>query len=233
VSLLCPDGHDSTTTDYCDVCGARLEDADEPRPGTADDLGDDNDRNEDEDEDEPATDQIVDRAAPGDVEECPICATPRSGSLRFCENCGYDFLTGGNAATRIRWEAVVTADRAYYESLDTGGVEFPSSYAPRRFPLDGDEILIGRRSAGRGIEPSIDLGGDPRDDAVSHRHAMLRLQADGTYAVVDLGSANGTFVDGSTEPIATDEEIRLRDGSRVHIGAWTMITICAVVDGEG
>ena len=58
------------------------------------------------------------------------------------------------------WTAVVTADRAYYESVrlvsdeDAGsGSSFPSHVPERRFRLSGTEIRIGRRSVSRRIEP--------------------------------------------------------------------------------
>lgn len=52
------------------------------------------------------------------------------------------------------------------------------------------------------------------DDQVSRRHCRFSQQDDGTVQVVDLGSSNGTFVDGQriTEPTT------LRGGEAVRIG---------------
>jgi hypothetical protein len=77
----------------------------------------------------------------------------------------------------------------------------------RRIPLDvSDDLLIGRRDEQRGIYPDIDLGLDGGYDAgVSRRHAILSHK-EGTYRVEDLGSANGTFVNGkrlSPQTLAT------------------------------
>jgi pSer/pThr/pTyr-binding forkhead associated (FHA) protein len=53
----------------------------------------------------------------------------------------------------------------------------------------------------------------PLDDAgVSRRHAEIHV-VDGRVRVVDLGSTNGTFVDG--ERVTTAE---LRDGSTITVG---------------
>jgi pSer/pThr/pTyr-binding forkhead associated (FHA) protein len=41
--------------------------------------------------------------------------------------------------------------------------------------------------------------------------------------VVDLGSPNGTLVNGGEIP--QGEVVPLRDGDRINLGAWTMITI--------
>jgi hypothetical protein len=213
MTVTCPRGHESATSDYCDACGARIEG----------DLG-----TSTVDDDAVGTDQIVERAAPAEAERCPRCQTPRRADDRFCEVDGYDFVSG--ATLTVRWEAVVAADREYFDALDAGDVEFPSGYAPRTFALDRDEMLIGRRSASRGIEPEIDLAGNPQDDGISHRHAALVRTADGSYAVVDRGSTNGTSIDGSLTRIPTDTAVAVQHGSRIHVGAWTTITIRAVTD---
>jgi hypothetical protein len=41
--------------------------------------------------------------------------------------------------------------------------------------------------------------------------------------VIDPGSENGTLVNGSE--IASGARVPLRDGDRIHLGAWTLITI--------
>ena len=53
-----------------------------------------------------------------------------------------------------------------------------------------------------------------RDERASRRHAELRLEPGGALRVVDLGSANGTFVDGrriSESVLAGGEELRIGD----------------------
>lgn len=67
----------------------------------------------------------------------------------------------------------------------------------RRIEVDlSDEVLIGRADPTRGIIPDIDLGPFGGYDAgVSRRHAILSYR-DGAYRIEDLGSANGTFVNG-------------------------------------
>jgi pSer/pThr/pTyr-binding forkhead associated (FHA) protein len=67
----------------------------------------------------------------------------------------------------------------------------------RRINLDiGDDLLIGRKDNARGIFPDVDLGLDGGYDAgVSRRHAILAHNQN-VYTVEDLGSSNGTFVNG-------------------------------------
>ncbi len=168
---------------------------------------------------------------PEEIECCPRCGTPRSGDDRYCEVDGYDFVAG-SAAAAARWELVATADREYYETVESDGIDFPATSRPRTFALDGDEVRIGRRSTSRGIEPEVDLTEPPEDTGISRLHAVLVRADDGSYALVDRGSTNGTTVNDSTEPIAPGVTVPLADGDRVHVGAWTTLTIRAVVDDE-
>ena len=127
------------------------------------------------------------------------------------------------------WTAVVGADRAYYERVQalTGpegaAVTFPSYCAERRFQLVGNQMRIGRRSVSRGLAPEIDLTGPPADPGISRLHAVLIATPDGSWAVLDPGSANGTLVNGSE--IGTGDQVPLHDGDRINLGAWTAITV--------
>ena len=127
------------------------------------------------------------------------------------------------------WTAVVAADRAYYDSVravsdqDAASISFPAHVPERRFRLSGTEIRIGRRSVSRRIEPEIDLTGPPTDPGVSRLHAVLVAGPDQSWSVVDPGSPNGIMVNGKDVP--PGEAVPLRDGDRIHLGAWTVITI--------
>jgi hypothetical protein len=252
----CPDGHNSTDPDFCDVCGMRIGGAPAAAvaasgaasaPGTASagavpaDAGP-----------APASAPAAPDAA---AEPCPQCGAARSG--QFCETCGYDFVTGKAMSTgptsapaktesgpipapggdgarpgdTAAWTAVVSADRAYYDSViaeggpDADSIEFPGYCPERRFRLSGQEMRIGRRSISRGLEPEIDLTGPPTDPGVSHLHAVLIAQTDGSWVVLDPGSANGTVVNGGEIPGGV--QVPLHDGDRICVGAWTVLTIQA------
>jgi serine/threonine-protein kinase len=129
----------------------------------------------------------------------------------------------------VTWTAVVTVDREYYDHIqavndsDTESISFPGHVPERRIPLLGTEVLIGRYSKSKGIDPEIDLGGDPRDPGVSRQHAKLVPAPDGTWTVVDLSTENGITVNGRDVP--SGDSVPLRAGDRIHLGAWTRITI--------
>ncbi|POM24497.1 FHA domain protein [Actinomadura rubteroloni] len=166
-------------------------------------------------------------AAPARAPVCPDCGTP--GVDRFCEACGYDFATGRGAPTRTAgWVAVVAADPAYFATVragdgpDTGGLAFPSHAPERTIPLTGPEVRIGRR--GGSDTPEIDLREPPGDPGVSRRHAVL-LARPGGWTLVDRGSTNRTCVNGSADPVPFHAEVPVGDGDRIHVGAWTTITL--------
>lgn len=85
----------------------------------------------------------------------------------------------------------------------------------RRIQLDlSEDMLIGRKDNARGIYPDVDLGLDGGYDAgVSRRHAILSHR-NSNYCIEDLGSANGTFVNGKqispqvTTVLANSDEVK-------------------------
>ncbi len=157
----------------------------------------------------------------GAAESCPRCSEPRIGL--FCEQCGHSY----SAAAPPSWCAVIAPDRDYFESspTDSERFTFPASSPARRVSLSGESVRIGRRSGSRGAIPDIDLSDPPADPGVSREHARLLAQPDGTWAVLDEGSTNGTYVNGSSQRIPAHQQVALADGDRVHLGVWTTITL--------
>ncbi|WP_084626882.1 FHA domain-containing protein [Pseudoclavibacter soli] len=76
-----------------------------------------------------------------------------------------------------------------------------------RFLLDSDVVTVGRH-------PNADIFLD--DVTVSRRHTEFRRTANG-YDVVDLGSLNGTYLDGVRIDHST-----LHDGAEVQIGKYRL-----------
>jgi len=70
----------------------------------------------------------------------------------------------------------------------------------------------------------LNLGGWPGDPGVSRLHALLLARAGG-WALLDPGSVGGAAVDGVFAPIPADVPVPLGDGSRIHMGVWTTITL--------
>ncbi len=264
---VCPKGHESETTDYCDECGAAMTpSAGAPSPAAPAASP------------SPSSPSSSPSSAAARPAVCPECGTPMTG--RFCEVDGFDALAvpspvavpsppsaapepvavpappsaapepvgvpappsvapappvvpaPAGAAAVAGWHVEVTADRAFFDRVQAWNGPDPAiSYPPfcpvRRFPLTGDQVLIGRRSRSRGSYPDIDLAGPPEDIAVSHLHALLVAQPGGGWAVVDLRSANCTFVNGADDPIQPELPVPLADGDHLHVGSFTRITLHA------
>ncbi|MFE6662785.1 FHA domain-containing protein [Streptomyces sp. NPDC057697] len=129
------------------------------------------------------------------------------------------------------WTAVIAPDREYFLAMmqrsgpEATGLNLPAYSPEQQLPLSGNQITIGRRRQSTGESPDIDLSVPPEDPGVSHQHAVLVQQPDGGWAVVDQNSTNGTTLNGAEDPIQPYVPVPLQDGDRVHVGAWTTITV--------
>ena len=138
--------------------------------------------------------------------------------------------SGHQLPAHTGWVAVAHADLDYYEAatalgdLEAPRVPFPRDWPSRTFVLSGERAWIGRRGRARGHRPEIDLGGWPFDPGVSRLHAVLLAVPDG-WALLDSGSAGGTSLNYPTARVPVDELTPLVDGDRIHLGAWTTITL--------
>src|SRR5215472_687916 len=80
----------------------------------------------------------------------------------------------------------------------------------RMHKLDkAQEVILGR---------STDCQLQVDDDGISRRHARVGIDQNGQFRVVDLGSTNGTYVNG----VRVDAVV-LRDGDKIQIGSNTVL----------
>ncbi len=199
--MVCPKGHDSEDSDFCSVCGVKM-----------------------------AALQVS-VGPPAAPMQCPDCGAARhSDDAVFCEDCGFNFSSGAHGESKVtsvvpepqapiltEWEVAIAIDPAL-KTADSP--EPPADFQPSTKMLMGESHLIGRRSDKRGIFPDISLDSD---DAVSHRHALLNRTADGGIVLRDVGSSNGTRLNGVDVTPLTD--IALNDGDAVTVGHWTRLTL--------
>ena len=205
--MVCAKGHESEDADFCSVCGVRMA--------------------------EPSGVQAVAPAAA--PEACPDCGLAREpGSGIFCEFCRYNFSTGEHGElkpgetihaapaipapqTAREWEVLIEVDPALRAEESP---EAPTAFQPVTVRLVAESSLIGRRSEKRGVFPEISLD---LDDAVSHRHGLLNRRPDGSLIFRDIGSSNGTRLNGAeVQPMA---DVSLKAGDRLILGHWTRISI--------
>ncbi len=79
----------------------------------------------------------------------------------------------------------------------------------RMLKLDNSEFVMGRA-------PDTQL--QVEDDGISRKHCKISMAPNGHFQLVDLGSTNGTFLNGIKVNVAT-----LQDGDKVQIGANTVV----------
>ena len=98
----------------------------------------------------------------------------------------------------------------------------PQAARPRLDVYDGDKLIETINLT----EGSHCLGRDTDacDVALEHascsrRHARLAVDARGGVLLEDLGSAQGTFLDGASTPLAALERVRLKEGASVKFAA--------------
>ncbi len=133
------------------------------------------------------------RPTPLPEKVCPACRRSNRASARFCVGCGYSFVGLRPAILRV-----IEPVRAAWE-----------------MPVARNPMLLGRASEAEGYQPDFDMTFYDEGDYVSRRHVRITKGRAG-YFVADLGSSNGTTVNG--HPLNSHRAYRLRNGDRIKVG---------------
>ena len=127
----------------------------------------------------------------------------------------------------LQFSAIVTEEE-HEQARVTGTLIVPVAAGGRPMlhvtsgPQEGAEIAV--------LTPSLRIGRATRnatwdislqDAAVSRPHCEIKLLEDGQWGVIDLGSANGTIVNGV--PVSTEEAHPLQDGYVISVGETTIL----------
>ena len=115
----------------------------------------------------------------------------------------------------LRWDLHAAVD----PSLRREGDPVPTDTRERIFPLDLADHLVGRRSDSEDIHPEITVN----DPGISRRHLRILRAADGGLAALDLGSMNGTRLNGA--PLEPNVPTPLQADDQVTLGCWTRLTV--------
>jgi len=164
------------------------------------------------------------------MQTCSNCQSKQFDGTIFCGECGASLIAPSRRGTTMSLgqpgpagdmadEPATTARAA--AAPDGPRITLVMMNSWRRIDLEiGDDLLIGRKDNARGIFPDVDLGLDGGYDAgVSRRHAILSYGG-GVYRVEDLGSANGTFVNG--QRLDPQSPARLDNGDELKCGTLLM-----------
>jgi pSer/pThr/pTyr-binding forkhead associated (FHA) protein len=161
---------------------------------------------------------------------CSQCGSQNSDNARFCSQCGTPLApaTGepstpnDETATTVTFGAPAKADsdeRASLNPADAAAVDaLPAGSAllvVQRGPGAGSRYLLDTDLSTVGRHPESDIFLD--DITVSRRHVEFR-RADGTFRVHDVGSLNGTYLNGDRV-----DDAELQSGDEVRIGKFRLI----------
>lgn len=234
-TYLCPKGHASTEPDYCSDCGTRIQG--EPAVAIApvsQSVA-------------AATQPCPDCGTPHETNSgnfCEICGynfvTGAHGEIPLTTTHPPVSEPVIESLKKSVAEPVLTSDTVKQSEaispLSAGEWEVtiaisPTCHHPDSPPpplhqppiilrLQQDSTLIGRTSDKRAIYPDIALD---FDDAVSHRHALLLKQPDGHLMVRDIGSSNGTKLNGTE--LSTMTDVSVNNGDELTLGHWTKIQL--------
>ncbi len=160
------------------------------------------------------------------MQVCSNCGHKNRPGVIFCENCGTSLL--GRAAvgtTKSFEEGGVSAETR--DQVSTAGTDIFLPGSNLRIEIEGGpepilaqpkkELIFGRRDPATGAMPDVDL--TPYAGyrmGVSRRHAAIRSGDDNRLDVWDLGSSNGTFLNG--QRLNAHRPYRLRDGDQLRLG---------------
>ena len=158
--------------------------------------------------------------------ECPSCGRKHRPGTLFCSECGVYLPTGGPLRTEPLPEEELPVSRANPWASEP--VEEPSEPSPvplcikilsagREIQLPPTaEVHIGRLDAAHGIFPDLDLSPDGGLEGGVSRHHCKIHQRGSAYLVEDVGSANGTFLDG--QRLTPYLPHVLKDGDELQLG---------------
>ncbi|MCZ7544982.1 MAG: FHA domain-containing protein [Anaerolineae bacterium] len=156
---------------------------------------------------------------------CPVCDHENPLDEFVCRRCGARLEPPSFDTSLLPAE-----DGAEGEARASDGTATFGPYRTLRIEIEGSaqpvhahpqpEIVLGRRDPGADIDPEIDL--TPFAGfrmGVSRRHAAIRASGD-RLNLWDLGSSNGTFLNG--QRLAPDRPYTLHDGDEVRLGQMVL-----------
>lgn len=142
---------------------------------------------------------------------CGFCGQRIVATDMFCAFCGAKQpLAQQGVHSEIYQKSAMTARLV---------IEGTSELSAPVYSLQKDESLIGRRDPMSNIFPEVDLSKYDPQTKISRRHA--KIWRDGTaFMLEDLGSSNGTVIDGSTAnlKLPAHQPYKLVNGDRIKVG---------------
>jgi len=164
--------------------------------------------------------------------QCTVCPITHVPNSVFCSECGVYLLQGRELGTKpldmtqLKWLGESRSPRASEPSRrDTRPLTIRPCIASRAGNSNqtrdllvslAKPVRLGRLDPGQDIYPDIDLTDDlAQEHGVSRVHACIFRRGQ-DVAVEDMGSTNGTLLNGNR--LAPYLPERLKDGDRLQLG---------------
>lgn len=163
------------------------------------------------------------------MQVCPNCKHLNRTGVVFCENCGASLLGDVPLGTRTVSSVPLPAEAREAVAVIKSAEPFPADVMLRIEIPDAEPILLkqkretifGRRDPATGAMPDVDM--TPFAGyrmGVSRRHAAIRRTENNQLELWDLGSSNGTYLNGVR--LAAHRPNRLNDGDEIRLGQMVM-----------
>lgn len=136
----------------------------------------------------------------------------------FCAQCGAQMTSGDLFCNSCGAPSIALPSAALSSSSCSVVLRGPDN-KPITIPLSKETNSFGRVDTNRGITPDVDLTPHDPQGKVSRRHAVIHAEQ-GRYFLEDLGSTNGTFLNG--DRLAPKEKRPLKSGDNLCMGEVVM-----------
>ncbi len=165
------------------------------------------------------------------MQVCPNCSHRNRPGVVFCDNCGASLIGDSPLSTKsIAGKLSEIVSESIPATLLGPQADTFGKGTILRIEIEGaeplllkpkEETVFGRRDPASGSMPDVDL--TPFAGyrmGVSRRHAVIKQSPEEKLDLVDLGSSNGTFLNGMR--LTANKPYKLRDGDEIRFGQMTM-----------
>lgn len=143
---------------------------------------------------------------------CARCGAINADDHRFCKDCG-----GPLTSSEVNDDTIIIQLLEGHRNVNPAVgriarlwlLDLTGEHVERVYELSDEQVIVGRRD-----DCAVCLSGN----TISRRHTQIR-HLDGQYFIADLGSTNGTLLNG--EALVGEEQLRDRD--EIGVGIYKLI----------
>ncbi len=158
---------------------------------------------------------------------CAQCGSQNAENAKFCSQCGSPLTPAPEASATDTTATITFGGQAAADADERASLNPADAAAVDALPA-GSALLVVQRGPGAGSRYLLDtdlstVGRHPESDiflddiTVSRRHVEFRRE-DENFRVHDVGSLNGTYVNGDRV-----DDAELQNGDEVRIGKFRLI----------